>query len=83
MFLINTDMEGPNRILIAEDFHADTEAFIVELKEAELNCSTCVVDTEAKFVAALTEFKPHIILSPYSLKDSNAIKLLGHARRMG
>lgn len=76
----NTIQDNPIRVLIAEDFHADTDSFIIELKEAELSCTTFVVDSEVRFKTALSEFKPQIILSPYSLKDTNAIKLLSIAR---
>lgn len=71
------------RVLIVEDFHVDTESLLAELKEAELDHESSVVGSSATFEAELARFRPHVILSPYSLKDSNAVKLLGIARKMG
>lgn len=73
----------PIRIIIVEDFHAETEAVVRELEEADLNFVAEVVATKKDFKSALQSFKPDIILSSYSLAETNAIKLLGTTRKEG
>ncbi|MDB4655593.1 PAS domain-containing protein, partial [Flavobacteriales bacterium] len=68
------------RILIVEDFHAETEALLMELRDAEMTFEECVVKNEKQYKSSLSSFRPDIILSPYSLKGTNAIKLLGIAK---
>ena len=74
---------SPINLLIAEDFHGETEALLRELSEVEFNFSHVVVQDEAGYEKQLHEFKPDVILSPYSLPGTNAVKLLGIARKNG
>ncbi|MFT6760592.1 MAG: two-component system sensor histidine kinase UhpB, partial [Psychroserpens sp.] len=72
----------PIRILIVEDFHAETEALLIELRDAEMTFDKIIVKDEKGYKDGLVSFKPDIILSPYSLKGTNAIKLLGIAKKL-
>jgi len=74
---------SPINLLIAEDFHGDTEALLRELSEVEFNFSYVVVQDEAGYEKQLHEFNPDVILCPYSLATTNAVKLLGLARKHG
>ncbi|HAP69949.1 MAG TPA: hypothetical protein DCR04_09545 [Flavobacteriales bacterium] len=74
---------SPINLLIAEDFHGETEALLRELSEVEFNFSHVVVQDEVGYEKQLHEFKPDVILSPYSLPGTNAVKLLGIARKNG
>ena len=52
----------------------------MELRDAEMTFEKCVVKNEKQYKSSLSSFRPDIILSPYSLKGTNAIKLLGIAK---
>lgn len=73
----------PIKLLIVEDFHVETEALLRELYDAEFNFSHVIVKDETSFRKALVDFVPDVILSPYSLKKTNAVKLLGISRNHG
>lgn len=64
------------KIGIVEDFHGETQLIVRELKDAELNFEFEVASDEATFELLLSTFEPDIILTPYSLKSTNAVKLL-------
>jgi len=70
-----------NQILIVEDFHAETELILAELRDAEILYNAKVVSSESEYKNALKSFDPDVILSPYSLRGTNATKLLGIARK--
>ncbi|MDP6908242.1 MAG: PAS domain S-box protein, partial [Flavobacteriales bacterium] len=71
------------RILVVEDFQAETEALVRELIDAELPHEIVVVTSEKDYKEEIGSFSPNIILSPYSLEKTNAVKLLGIARSQG
>lgn len=73
----------PIRIIIVEDFHAETESVVREFEDADLNFVAEIVHSKKDFKKAAASFNPDIILSPYSLADTNAIKLLSAARNQG
>ncbi|MGB0916913.1 MAG: PAS domain S-box protein, partial [Flavobacteriales bacterium] len=73
----------PIRILIVEDFHAETDALLIELRDVDMLFEQEVVKNEKQYQDALATFEPDVILSPYSLKGTNAIKLLGIAKKAG
>ncbi|MCF8465696.1 MAG: PAS domain S-box protein [Flavobacteriales bacterium] len=73
----------PIKILIVEDFHAETESVLRELDEAEFSFIYEVVTDENEFRTKLRAFFPDVILSPYSLADTNAVKLLSQANEIG
>jgi len=67
------------RVLQVEDNPLDAELIIGELDDDGIACEVLLVDDEARFVAALHEFKPHIVLSDLSLpgfSGQHALELL-------
>jgi len=83
MQMQNTTDLSPIKLLIAEDFHAETEALLRELSDGDFNFSYVVVRDETGYEKQLLEFNPDVILCPYSLATTNAVKLLGIARKNG
>jgi len=66
------------RILILEDEPADAELEQRLLKDAGLDFTAVVVDTEAAFTRQLSDFRPDVILSDFSLpgfSGENALKI--------
>ena len=68
------------RIALVEDFHGETEVVLRELKDSELRFEHHTANSEAAFLELLKDYSPDVILTPYSLKGTNAIKLLNCAR---
>lgn len=68
------------RIALIEDFHGETEIVLRELKDSELRFEHRTVNSEAAFLELLKDYSPDVILTPYSLRGTNAIKLLNIAR---
>src|SRR5258708_34455434 len=58
---------GPDRILILEDEAWDAELAQRLLTDAGLDFTAVIVDTKSAFTEQLTEFRPDLILSDYSL----------------
>ena len=75
-----SDHTNPIRIALVEDFHAETEIILRELKDAELHFEVGKAHSEDEFKHLIVDFNPDVILSPYSLKNTNALKLLKIAR---
>lgn len=71
------------RIGLVEEFHGETDLILRELKDSEMHFVDEVVRGEAAFLQMLNGFRPDVVLSPYSLKDTNAVKLLTLARKAG
>lgn len=68
------------RIILVEDFHAETEIVLRELKESELWFEHKTANSEDSFRELLKTYNPDVILSPYSLSKTNALKLFKIAR---
>lgn len=67
------------RVLQVEDSELDAELVLAELDSDGITYEVCLVDDEARFVGALKEFKPHIVLSDLSLpgfSGQRALELL-------
>ncbi len=67
------------RVLQLEDSERDAELVLAELDSDGLTYEVCLVDDEARFVAALKEFNPHIVLSDLSMpgfSGQRALELL-------
>jgi signal transduction histidine kinase len=67
------------RVLQLEDSHLDAELVLAELDNDGIDYEVQLVDDEARFVAALDEFKPHIVLSDLSIpgfSGEHALELL-------
>ncbi|WP_426702201.1 response regulator [Rhodanobacter sp. Col0626] len=67
------------RVLQVEDSQLDAELVLAELDADQIGYEVRLVDDEANFVAALNEFKPHIVLSDLSMpgfSGQRALELL-------
>lgn len=67
------------RVLQVEDNHLDAELVLAELENDGIGYEVRLVDDEARFLAALDEFKPHIVLSDLSVpgfSGQHALELL-------
>lgn len=71
------------KIGFAEDFHGETELILRELKDAEMSFEHQIVSSESELLEMLSSFQPDVVVSPYSLRETNAIKLLTLARNAG
>ena len=60
-------MEKELKILFAEDLHTDFELAVREIEKAGISVEAFRVDTEEDFRRALEVFKPHIVISDYSM----------------
>lgn len=73
----------PVKLGFVEDFHGDTDIILKELRDSEMNFEYQVATDEKGFLKMLKELEPDVIISPYSLKGTNAVKLLGLTRDAG
>ncbi|GAB2534929.1 response regulator [Rhodanobacter koreensis] len=67
------------RVLQVEDSELDAELVLAELEGDGITYEVQLVDDEQRFVAALKEFKPHIVLSDLSMpgfSGQHALELL-------
>jgi signal transduction histidine kinase len=67
------------RVLQVEDSKLDAELVLAELDADKIDYEVRLVDDEVNFVAALDEFKPHIVLSDLSMpgfSGQRALELL-------
>ena len=64
------------RVLMVEDVSADAELAIHNLERAGIQCSHRRVDSEQTFRLALTEFRPHLILSDFTLPGFDGMTAL-------
>lgn len=71
------------KILILEDMPADTELVVRELMEADLHYELAICRTDEEFDSQTKSFCPTIILTPYSLSYTNAVKAFKRAREEG
>src|SRR5438309_2483678 len=73
-------MTEPLRILIAEDSEADAELVQRELKRGGLDFLSRRVQTEADFRRELDEFRPHLVISDFSMPQFSGRTALAIAR---
>ncbi len=64
------------RVLIVEDVNVDADLAIHQLARGGIRCVHYRADSEPSFRAALTRFKPHIILSDFSLPGFDGLAAL-------
>lgn len=69
-------MEENIKILIVEDMPADAELNMREVRKAIGKCEFKVVEREEDFLNALRHFKPHIILSDYTMPEFDGLSAL-------
>ena len=81
--IVMPQTEGHLKILILEDIPADTELVLSELKEADLHYEVSICRTEEQFNEQTKAFRPDIILTPYSLSYTNAVKAYKRSRNEG
>ena len=68
------------RVLIVEDVPVEAELVLRQLAEGGMPCAHLRVDTEGSFRAALLRFRPHIILSDFTLPAFDGLSALDIAR---
>ena len=76
------EQQPPIRVLLVEDAPAEAELTIRQLRKGGLNCECLRVETEERFAAALTEFKPDVILSDFTLPQFSGPAALKVARQL-
>src|SRR5579872_174167 len=64
------------RVLVVEDCTADSELAIQQLTRGGIRCVHLRADSESAFRAALARFRPHIILSDFSLPGFDGLEAL-------
>lgn len=69
-------------ILLVEDSQADAGLALHELQRGGLQCESVRVATEAAFRSELARFKPHVILSDFSMPGFDGLRALGLAREL-
>ena len=69
------------RVLLIEDEATDAELVLRELKRAGLQCVGMRVDTEDAFRARLADFRPHVILSDFSMPRFDGMSALAIAHQ--
>ncbi|HEY6862532.1 MAG TPA: EAL domain-containing protein [Burkholderiales bacterium] len=73
-------MEAPIRVLVIEDVAADVELELHELRRFGLRCEGRCVETEPDFRRELEDFRPHVILSDFSMPHFDGMTALAIAR---
>src|SRR5882724_4676874 len=69
-------METQLRILLLEDSPNDAELIRLELDRGGVSHISKCVSTRAEFLAALSEFKPDLVLADYKLPNINGAEAL-------
>ncbi len=69
------------RILIIEDFEPDAELALAALRRAGVQCDMRRVEAADALVQALQEFRPHLVLSDFSLPGFDGFSALEIVRR--
>jgi diguanylate cyclase (GGDEF)-like protein len=75
-------MDERIRVLLIEDVAADVELELHELKRFGLRCEGRCVETEADFRRELEHFRPHVILSDFSMPHFDGMTALAIARQL-
>src|SRR6266581_2251593 len=73
-------MTEPLRILLAEDSEADAELVQSDLKRGGLDFQSRRVQTESDFRRELDEFRPHLVISDFSMPQFGGRKALAITR---
>ncbi|HEY6865176.1 MAG TPA: EAL domain-containing protein [Burkholderiales bacterium] len=70
------------KVLVVEDVEMDAELALRELKRAGLRCVARRVDTEDAFRRELGEFRPHVIISDFSMPRFDGMEAFAIAREV-
>src|SRR2546430_12791909 len=70
------------RVVMVEDVESDAELAERELKRAGLAVLARRVEREEDFRREVREFRPHVILSDFSMPQFNGMSALGIAREI-
>jgi diguanylate cyclase (GGDEF)-like protein/PAS domain S-box-containing protein len=73
-------MSEPLKILIVEDVVTDAELILRALQRANIVCDARRVDTAVAYRRELAEFKPHVILSDFTMPAFNGMEALSTGR---
>ena len=76
-------MKSALRILCLEDDEEDFEFINDTLQRSELSVTTKMVDTREKYLEALIEYKPDVILSDHGLPSFDSTEALQLCRSLG
>jgi PAS domain S-box-containing protein len=74
-------MDAPLKILMLEDNPFDAEIIQRLLLKEKINCDFLLVMNKEKFLIALDQFSPGLILSDHSLPDFNSLEALHTAKQ--
>src|SRR6267142_1213729 len=69
------------RILMVEDAASDAELMVRELKRAGVRCDAHRVEAAVEYRRELEEFRPHVILSDFSMPKFDGMEALRIARQ--
>ena len=70
------EVNHPLRLLIVEDVPSDMELAERELRSNGIQFTSQRVDTKERFLKALEEFQPHLILSDYAMPEFDGMQAL-------
>jgi PAS domain S-box-containing protein/diguanylate cyclase (GGDEF)-like protein len=74
-------MNGQYRILLVEDVASDAEILLRELKRAGIGCDSRRVETAVSYRQEIEDFRPHVILSDFTMPGFDGMEALAMARR--
>lgn len=78
-FHIN-EPHSPVRLLLLEDFPSDAELIKLQLRKTELELDVQHVSDGKSFKKAFVDFKPHFVISDYSLPQFTGMEALNFVR---
>ncbi len=70
------EKEAPLRVLILEDVPRDADLMMRKLQQEEMSCEFQVLDTREGYIRALSEYRPHIVLSDFMMPQFTGLEAL-------
>lgn len=70
------------RFLLVEDQAVDTEMAVRTLRKNQIDFEFIRVETEPDFIRELQDFKPHLVISDYSMPQFNGMKALERSKEL-
>ncbi len=68
--------QAPLRVLILEDVPRDGDLMMRKLQQEEMSCEFQVLDTREGYIRALSEYRPHIVLSDFMMPQFTGMEAL-------